>query len=66
MTRKRLMFGAAAAGLTAAALLLGGALRDSSSASPAPLRTAATGAQSGDTAALVAELQAKVRANRTT
>ena len=64
MRRKRLMFGAAAAGLTAAALLLGGALRDSSSASPAPLRTAATGAQSGDTAALVAELQAKVRANR--
>jgi tetratricopeptide (TPR) repeat protein len=67
--RKRLMFGAAAAGLTAAALLLGGALRDSSSASPAPLRTAATSAQlqtgfsTGDTSALVARLQESLRAN---
>ena len=72
MRRKRLMFGAAAAGLTAAAVLLGGALRDSSSASPAPLRTTAkapTGAQlqagfaTGNTSELVARLQASLRAN---
>ena len=63
MRRKRLIFGAAAAGLTAVALLLGGALRDSSTASPVLVRTASLGARSSDTAALVAELQAKVRAN---
>ena len=63
MRRKRLVFGAAVAGLTAIALLLGGVLRNSSSASPELVRAAPLGAQSGDTAALVAELQAKVRAN---
>jgi tetratricopeptide (TPR) repeat protein len=63
------MFGAAAAGSIAAALLLGGALRDSSSATPAPLQTAATSAQlqtafsSGNTAELVARLQGTLRAN---
>ena len=38
------MFGAAAAGLTAVALLLGGVLRDSSTASPAPLPATRLGA----------------------
>ena len=53
------MFGAAAAGLTAVALLLGGALRDSSIASPAPLRTAATTSTEDD----VSRAQAAVRMN---
>ena len=53
------MFGAAAAGLTAVAFLLGGALRDSSTASPAPLRTTAT----TSTADEVAPAQAAVRMN---
>jgi tetratricopeptide (TPR) repeat protein len=63
------MFGAAAAGLTASALLLGGALRDSSSATPAPLQAAAAGSQlqtgfaAGDTAELIARLQTSLRAN---
>jgi tetratricopeptide (TPR) repeat protein len=61
------MFGAAAAGLTAVALLLGGALRDSSTASSAPLRTAATSADiqtgfsTGNTAELIERLQEKLR-----
>ena len=59
MRRKRLVFGAAAAGLTAVALLLGGALRDSSIASPAPLRTAATTSRADD----VSWAQAAVRMN---
>ncbi|HEX7311272.1 MAG TPA: tetratricopeptide repeat protein [Gaiellaceae bacterium] len=59
MRRKRLMFGAAAAGLTAVALLLGGALRDSSTASPAPLRTAATTGTADD----VSRAQEAVRMN---
>jgi tetratricopeptide (TPR) repeat protein len=65
--RKRLMFGAAAAGLTAVALLLGGALRDSSTASSAPLRTAATSADiktgfsAGNTAELIERLQESLR-----
>ena len=63
MSGKRLMFGAAAAGLTAVALLLGGVFRDSSSASPPLVRATPLGAQSGDTTAVVADLQAKVRAN---
>jgi tetratricopeptide (TPR) repeat protein len=57
-----------AAGLTAAVLLLGGALRDSSQASSAPVRTASTpqlaaGFSSGDTGAQIARLQDSVRAN---
>ena len=69
MKRKRLMFGAAAAGLTAVALLLGGALRDSSSASPAPLRNAGTSAglqtgfATGNTAELISRLQESLRAD---
>jgi tetratricopeptide (TPR) repeat protein len=51
---------AAAAGLTAVALTLGGVLHDSSSASPVALPTAPA---SGGTAAEVTRLQAKVRAN---
>jgi tetratricopeptide (TPR) repeat protein len=53
------MFGAAAAGLTAVAFLLGGALRDSSTASSAPLRTTAT----TSTADEVSRAQAAVRMN---
>jgi tetratricopeptide (TPR) repeat protein len=66
VTRRRLMFGGVAAGLTAAALLLGGVLRDSSSATPAPTPTAAqlqTGFTSGDTAAVIARLQETLRSN---
>ena len=63
MHGKRLMFGAAAACLTAAALLLGGAFRESSGASPALVRATPLDARSGETVAVVAELQAKVRAN---
>ena len=61
------MFGAAAAGLTAVGLLLGGALRDSSTASSAPLRTAAksaniqTGFSTGNTAELIERLQDRLR-----
>jgi tetratricopeptide (TPR) repeat protein len=64
-----LVFGAAAAGFTAVALLLGGALHDSSRASPAPLRAAATSAQlqtgfsPGDTSELITRLQGTLRAN---
>ena len=60
MSGKRLIFGAAAAGMTAVALLLGGVLHDSSSASPvadvSPLAPQST-------AELVARAQADVRAN---
>jgi tetratricopeptide (TPR) repeat protein len=71
--RKRLILGAAAAGLTAVALLLGGVLRSSSNAAPAaaaPLAARATASQQGvngvapgDTAAQIAKLQATLRAN---
>lgn len=63
MSGKRLMFGAAAAGLTAIALLLGGVLRDSSSATTAPSATAAPMLAPQTTAELVAKAQAQVRAN---
>jgi tetratricopeptide (TPR) repeat protein len=53
------MFGAAAAGLTAVALLLGGSLRDSSTASLAPLRTTATTSMADE----VSRAQAAVRMN---
>ena len=59
MSGRRLVFGTAAAGLTAVALLLGGVFRDSSSASPPRMRATAL----GGTGAVVTELQAKVRAN---
>jgi tetratricopeptide (TPR) repeat protein len=54
------MFGAAAAVLTAVALLFGGVLHDSSSASPAP-QTVQLAPKT--TAELVAQAQAEVRAN---
>jgi len=67
--RQRLILVAAAAGLTAAALTLGGVLHDSSSASPTAVVVqgppASAGAQvsPGDTPALVARLQATLRGN---
>ena len=60
MNGKRLTFGAAAAGMTAVALLLGGVLHDSSSASPV---AAVTPLAPQSTAAVVAKAQADVRAN---
>ena len=60
MNTKRLMLGAAAAALTAIALLLGGVLRDSSSAS-AGSQTVRLAPQS--TADVVAQAQAEVRAD---
>jgi tetratricopeptide (TPR) repeat protein len=58
---KRLLIGGAAAGLTAIALFLGGALRGSPSASSAPLvRPPAA----DDTAVQVAKLQAELRGSR--
>jgi len=57
---KRFMLGAAAAGLTALALLLGGVLRESSSAAPASTPVALA---PQTTAELVAKAQATVRAN---
>jgi tetratricopeptide (TPR) repeat protein len=56
---------AAAAGLTAAALTLGGVLHDSSSASPSTVEPASAAGQAAatDTPALVARLQATVRGN---
>jgi tetratricopeptide (TPR) repeat protein len=57
---KRLIFGAAAAGMTALALLLGGVLRDSSSASPG---AAAARPAAQSTAQVVAQAQADVGAN---
>jgi tetratricopeptide (TPR) repeat protein len=68
VTRLRLGLAAGAAALTAAALLLGGVLRESGSAgvaAPAAPGTAAPveqGFASGDTAAMVSDLQAAVRA----
>jgi tetratricopeptide (TPR) repeat protein len=66
--RQRLILVAAAAGLTAVALTLGGVLHDSSSASPAAVASvvpASGGAQPspGNTPAQVARLQATLRAN---
>jgi tetratricopeptide (TPR) repeat protein len=69
--RKRLILGAAAAGLTALALLLGGVLHDSSSAIPAaivPPGAASTQLESGfsagrSTETIVAGLQATLRAH---
>jgi len=66
--RERLIFGAAAAGLTAFALTLGGVLHDSSSASPgaaasATATSAAVQAPPGDTPALVTRLQETIRLN---
>src|SRR3954447_6156982 len=65
MRRQRLILVAAAAGLTAVALTLGGVLHDSSSASPnAVAQNSSEGqARPGDTPALVARLQAKLRAD---
>jgi tetratricopeptide (TPR) repeat protein len=66
---RRMIFGAAAAALTAVALLLGGALRDSSGASPAPHPVAPSRAQlqtefsPGNTGELIARLQQSLRAN---
>ena len=58
------MLGAAAAGLSAAALLLGGAFRESSKATPAPARKAAPlQVASGDTSAVIARLQQTLRSN---
>jgi len=63
------MFGAAAAGLTAAALLLGGALRDTSRATTAPLQAPEpsaqlqTGFSPGNTSELIARLQETLKAN---
>jgi tetratricopeptide (TPR) repeat protein len=66
--RQRLIFGAAAAGLTAVALTLGGVLHDSSSASPGAVAadtatSAGVQAAPGDTPALVTRLQETVRLN---
>jgi tetratricopeptide (TPR) repeat protein len=58
---KRLIFGAAATGMTAVALLLGGVLHDSSS-SASPV-TAVTRLAPQSTAEVVARAQAEVRAN---
>ena len=65
MRRQRLILVAAAAGLTAVALTLGGVLHDSSSASPNAVQqnSSAGQARPGDTPALVARLQATLRAN---
>jgi tetratricopeptide (TPR) repeat protein len=66
--RQRLIFGAAAAGLTAVALTLGGVLHDSSSASPGAIASATptsatVQAPPGDTPALVTRLQETIRLN---
>jgi tetratricopeptide (TPR) repeat protein len=58
---KRLLIGGAAAGLTATALFLGGALRASPSASSAPV---ARPVAADDTATQIAKLQAELRASR--
>ena len=63
MRRHRLILVAAAAGLTAVALTLGGGLRGSASPSAAPQTGAGGQARSGDTPALVARLQATLRGN---
>jgi tetratricopeptide (TPR) repeat protein len=65
--RQRLILGAAAAGLTAAALTLGGVMHDSSSASPTaapqPPPVSAGQTSPADTPALVARLQATLHLN---
>ncbi|MFL6012892.1 MAG: hypothetical protein ACJ74P_01115, partial [Gaiellaceae bacterium] len=61
MSANRLIFGAAAAGMTAVALLLGGVLHDSSSSASPVAATARLAPQS--TAEAVAKAQADVRAN---
>jgi len=65
--RQRLIFGAAAAGLTAVALTLGGGLRGSSAspgtAAPATATSASVQTAPGDTPALVTRLQATIRLN---
>ena len=61
MNARRLVFGGTAAGLTAVALLLGGALRGSSSAHSAPVVSPPPAPET--TVAQVAKLQAELRAN---
>ena len=61
MSGKRLIFGAAAAGMTAVALLLGGVLHDSSSSASPVAAVARLAPQT--TAEVVAKAQAEVRAN---
>ena len=63
MSTRRLIFGAAAAVLTAIALLLGGVFRDSSSATPAPTGPVSLALAPQTTAQLVAQAQSEVRAN---
>jgi len=67
VTRNRVAFAGAAAVLTAAALLLGGAFRGSSAAAPAAPSGAETrfeaGFALGDTASLVRNLQVELRAH---
>ena len=69
MTRRRLILGTSAAALSAVALLLGGVLRDSPSASSAVASPPAAAGEPladippADTGALVASLQATLRAN---
>src|SRR5438874_11518676 len=65
MRRQRLILVAAAAGLTAVALTLGGVLHDSSSASPNAVQQNSSEGQArpGETPALVARLQATLRGN---
>ena len=62
MKARRLVFGGAAAVLTALALFLGGALRGSPSARSAPVVTPAPAAES--TARQIAKLQGELRASR--
>ena len=61
MKARRLLIGGTAAGLTATALLLGGALRGSPSASSAPV---ARPPAADDTATQIAKLQAELRGSR--
>ena len=63
MAAKRLILGGLAAGLTAAALLLGGVLTDGSAQEAGTVRVAAGIGESG--AALLPQLQQQVRANPT-
>ena len=63
MSGKRLMLGAAAGVLTATALLLGGVLRDTSSATTAPTGPVPLALAPQTTAKQVAQAQAQVRAN---
>jgi tetratricopeptide (TPR) repeat protein len=61
--RQRWIFVAAAAGLTAAALTLGGVLHESSSPAAAAPASPVPRATAGDTAATVTQLQTKLRSN---